>query len=147
MDKHYYTPVQLIKIATQHAYSAQFMLQNYPDIYEEELEVQDPLLPVASLMYTAFQLTLKAYLLHEQRLIKQSKTLIELLDLNRDIALSSQDLQLLKTLSHQLAYRKGIDYELWQTRQQQHVFCTEIVKVYERLQAMMPLELQRDYQN
>jgi len=145
MDKHYYTPLQLLKIATQHAYSAQTLLQNCPEFFEGHIEFRDPLLPIASLMYTAFQLTLKAYLLQEHQLIKQSKTLIELLELNRDLNFSSQDLELLKLLSRQVAYRKGLEYELWQDRQQQYVFSTEIMKVYERLQMMMPLELQSDY--
>lgn len=147
MDKHYYTPLQLLKIATQHAYSAQLLLDNSPEFFEDQLEIRDTLLSVASLMYTAFQLTLKAYLLHEHHSIKQTRTLIELLEMNRDLSFSSQDLQLLKLLSRQLAYRKGIDYELWQNRQQQHIFCVDILGVYERLQAMMPLELQHDYQS
>lgn len=146
MDKHYYTPLQLLKIATQHAYSAEYLLHHDLQMLHDAPDTHDPLLSIASLMYTAFQLTLKAYLLHQHANIKQQKTLGELLELNSDLALTSNEQQLLKNLSKQLAYRKGVDHVLWQDRQQQQVFCAELIQLYERLQELMPLELQSDYQ-
>ena len=52
---------------------------------------------------------------------------------------------LLKTLSRQYAFHKGIDYELWENQQQLHVFCEKLLSLYERVQLMMPIELQQDY--
>ncbi|MCE3045059.1 MULTISPECIES: hypothetical protein [Legionella] len=146
MDKHYYSPLELLKIATQHAYAADHLMSNLRDDFIEGQHIKDNLNPISSLMYIAFQLTLQAYLLHVHRPVKQNKTLIELLEMNQDLSFSSQDLQLFKMLSRQLAFRKGVNYELWQTRQQFQVFCADLLDLYERLQAMMPLELQNDYQ-
>ncbi|MGQ3889197.1 hypothetical protein ACQUW5_09225 [Legionella sp. CNM-1927-20] len=147
MEKRYYSPIELIKIATQHANCADTLLNNRLEIQLPDLEEhQDCLLAIVSLMYIAFDLTLKAYLIHDHRPVKQFKNLLELLELNRDLVFSSQEQQLLRCLSRQYAFRKGIDYELWKDRQQFLIFCHQIVALYERLQAMMPLELQEDYQ-
>ncbi|WP_131782513.1 hypothetical protein [Legionella gresilensis] len=147
MEKRYYSPMELLKIATQHANCADNLLNNKLDVQLHDLdEHQDCLLAIISLMYIAFDLTLKAYLIHDHRPIKQFKSLLELLELNRDLVFSSQEQQLLRILSRQYAFRKGIDYELWQDRQQFLIFCHQIVALYEKLQAMMPLELQEDYQ-
>ncbi|MDP1604593.1 MAG: hypothetical protein Q8M03_15150 [Legionella sp.] len=144
MDKRYYTPVEMMKIATQHAYCADNLLRNHVP-GRAEWDNRDSLLSIVSLMYIAFEITLRAYLLHDYRPVKQPKNLSELLELNRDLVFSSQDMQLLKSLSRQFAFRKGIDYNLWEHRQEFEVFCSEIVGLYERLQKMMPLELQEDY--
>lgn len=146
MEKRYYTPVELMKIATQHAYCADHLLCRIVDKRAIDEDVDDSLLPIITLMYIAFEVTLKAYLLHVQRPVKQAKNLSELLELNRDLVFSTQDSHLLKTLSRQYAFHKGIDYELWENPQQFQVFCSQIVSLYEQLQKMMPLELQRDYQ-
>ncbi|MFC3909804.1 hypothetical protein ACFORL_12050 [Legionella dresdenensis] len=144
-DKRYYAPVELIKIATQHAYCADHLLQNNKWLEGRQRETHDSLMSVMTLMYVAFEITLKAYLLHDHRPVKQPLKLSELLDLNRDLGFSHNDLILLKKLSQQQGFRKGVDYELWDDPQQFHVFCAEILDLYERLQEMMPLELQRDY--
>lgn len=102
--------------------------------------------PITSLMYVAFQLTLKAYCLHDHRPIKEYKNLMELVELNSHLGLSTNDIFLLKTLSRQQVFNKGVDYDLWENQQQLHVFCEEIISLYERVQSMMPLELQSDYQ-
>jgi|GEM_PF-1924005 len=146
MDKRNYTPFELMQIATQHAYCADQLLRNSFEIEPHQLETHDSLYSAASLIYVAFELTLKAYLLHDHRAVKQPLKLSELLDLNRDLIFSHNEQVLLKNLSRQLAFRKGIDYELWEDRQQFQVFCAQIISLYERLQQMMPLELQRDYQ-
>lgn len=145
MDKRSYSPLELLKIATQHAYGAESLLQADIEDYVHAQDIKDALLPVTSLLYIAFQLTLRAYFLHLHRPIRQNKTLAELLDLNSDLAFSAQDRVLLKNLSRQLAFRTGIDYELWEDRQEFLIFCQELLKLYERLQEQMPLELQRDY--
>jgi len=146
MDKRYYTPVELLKIATQHVCCADNILC---DIIQEraiETTESDSLQPIISLMYLAFEMTLRAYLSHVQRPVKQAKNLSELLELNRDLVFSNQDMQLLKALSRQYAFRKGIDYEQWENSQQFQIFCRQIITLYEQLQQMMPLELQHDYQ-
>lgn len=142
MEKRYFTPLEMLKIATQHAYSADRLLHMARDV---QTETHDVLLPALSLIYDAFQLTLKAYLAHTHRPVKQHKTLSELLEMNPEFAFSSQERELLKVMIRQMSFNKGIDHELWETRQEQHVFCVDILNLYERLQSMMPLELQADY--
>jgi hypothetical protein len=146
MDKKYLSPLELIKIATQHAYCAEYLLNDNAEIVMTGHGVSDALDPFVSLMYVAFELTLKAYLLHDYKKNYQHKKLIDMLDLTSELGFSKEDRQLLKHLSWQHAFRKGVDYELWENRQQFHVFCAEIIKLYERLQKLMPLELQSDYQ-
>ena len=146
MDKRYLSPLELLSIATQHAYSADYILQQISRGMFRRGEEIDALAPITSLMYMAFQLTLKAYCLHEHRPIKEYKNLMELVELNSHLGLSSQEIFLLKTLSRQQVFNKGIDYDLWENQQQLHVFCEKIISLYERLQMLMPLELQRDYQ-
>ncbi len=145
MDKHYLDPIDMLKIATQHVYCANYLLKQNAEVFlDKELSI-DALLPINSLMYIAFELTLKAYVVHDYREIRQYKTLLELIELNHALLLSQKDMQLIKTLARQQAFRKGVDYALWENRQQLHVFCEEIMALYERLQEFMPLELQSDY--
>ncbi len=146
MDKRYLSPLELLSIATQHAYSADYLLQQMAQGLFKQGDSLDVLSPVTTLMYHAFQLTFKAYCLHEHRPIKEYKKLMELVELNSHLGLSSQEIFLLKTLSRQQVFNKGIDYDLWENQQQLHVFCEEIISLYERVQMMMPLELQNDYQ-
>ncbi|MCL9682953.1 hypothetical protein [Legionella maioricensis] len=146
MDKRYLSPLELLSIATQHAYSADYLLQQITSGMMRGTDTIDALSPVTSMMYVAFQLTFKAYCLHEHRPIKEYKNLIELVELNSHLGFSSQELILLKTLSRQQVFNKGINYDLWENQQQLHVFCEEIISLYERVQEMMPLELQSDYQ-
>lgn len=146
MDKRYLSPLELLSIATQHAYAADFILQQIAAGQLKQGDAVDVLTPVTSLMYLAFQITLKAYCLHDHRPVKEYKNLIELVELNSHLGFSSQELFLLKTLSRQHAFNKGTDYDLWDNQQQLHVFCEEIIALYERVQLMMPLELQSDYQ-
>jgi hypothetical protein len=145
MDKKYLTPLELIGIATQHAYCAEYLLQDNAELTISGRGVTDTLAPFISLIYMAFELTIKAYLVHDFKTNNQHKNLIELLELSADLGWSNQDIQLLKRLSRQYAFRKGVDYELWDDRQQLQVFCTEIIDLYERLQQMMPIELHKDY--
>lgn len=146
MDKRYLSPLELLSIATQHAYAADFILQQLAAGKLRQGDSVDVLSSVTSLMYSAFQITLKAYCLHDHRPIKEYKNLGELVELNSHLGFSSQELYLLKTLSRQQAFNKGIDFDLWDNQQQLHVFCEEIIALYERVQLMMPLELQNDYQ-
>lgn len=146
MDKKYFTPLELLKIAAQHVYCAEYLLQDNAEIVVTGHGTSDTLAPFISLMYMAFELTLKAYLLHDYKTNNQHKNLLELLELSGELGLSNQDAKLLKNLSRQYAFRKGVDYELWDDRQQLQVFCTEMIDLYERLQQLMPLELQNDYQ-
>ena len=149
MDKHYLSPLELLGIATQHAYAADNLLgqlEHRPEKIGDNLSVFAALTPVTSLMYQAFQLTLRAYSLHEHRPIKEYKKLMELVELNQHLGFSSQEINLLKTLSRQQAFNKGSNYDLWENQQQVQVFCEGIISLYQKLQTMMPLELHPDYQ-
>lgn len=145
MDKRYLSPLELLSIATQHAYSADYLLQQISQGVIRPGESLEVFAPITSLMYHAYQITFKAYCLHDHRPIKEYKNLSELIELNSHLGLSSQEIYLLKTLSRQQVFNKGIDYDLWDNPQQLHVFCEEIISLYERVQSMMPLELQSDY--
>jgi hypothetical protein len=143
MEKRYLSPLELISIATQHAYCADYLLQHTSTLGKEDFI--DTLAPVTTLMYIAFQLTLKAYCLHDHRPIKEYKNLMELVDLNDHLGLSSQELFLLKTLSRQHVFNKGLSFDLWENQQQLHVFCEQIISLYQRVQELMPIELHGDY--
>ena len=136
----------MLQIAVQHVYCAQHLLENNAELGHDHNGSIDTLLPVSSLIFTAFELTFKALLLHDPRPVKQYKNLQELIELNGDLGFSSLERQQLKTLSRQQAYRKGIDYNLWENRQELHVFCADMITLYERMQDMLPLELHPDYQ-
>ena len=145
MDRQFLDAVDMLKIAAQHAYCAEHLLkQNGEVLLDTGLSV-DALLPVATLMYQAYELTFKAYLLHDHRQVKQYKSLFELVELNDELGLSNQEIKLISTLSRQLAFRKGVDYALWENRQELHVFCEQIMTLYAKVQELMPLELQSDY--
>jgi hypothetical protein len=146
MDKRNLSPLELIKIATDHAYCAEHLLHRPREVPTLGRQAIDTLAPITSLMYTAFELTLKAYLLHDHKKIGPQKRLMELVDLNDGLGISNQDKQLIKNLARQQAFRKGLDYKLWENPQQLQVFCAEILAVYERLQHLMPIELQKIYQ-
>ncbi|MFI4962321.1 MAG: hypothetical protein ACHP6H_00530 [Legionellales bacterium] len=145
MEKRYLSPFELLKIARQHAYSADYLLQQVGRAIGRKEEI-DALTSITSLMYIAFQLTLKAFCLHDHRPIKEHKNLMELVELNSQLGLSSQELFVLKTLSKQQAFNKGIGFDLWEDQQQAQVFCEKIMSLYQRVQSLMPLELQSDYQ-
>ena len=145
MDRQFLDAVDMLKIAAQHAYCADYLLRQDAEVIMDNQLTVDALLPIATLMYQAFELTLKAYLMHDHRHVRQYNSLSELIELNDELGLSSQEINLIITLSRQQAFRKGIDYALWENRQQQHVFCEEILSLYARIQELMPLELQRDY--
>lgn len=146
MDKRHLSPLELLGIATQHAYAADNLLQQLAYDAPGHIESLSLFAPITSLMYHAFQLTLKAYALHDHRPIKEYKKLLELVEINNHLGFSRQEIGLLKTLSRQQAFHKGADYDLWENQQQLHVFCEEIISLYQRLQTMMPLELHPDYQ-
>lgn len=146
MDKQFLDAIDMVNIATQHAYCAEYLLKQNAEVMMDNHLSIDALLPISSLMYQAFELTLKAYLLHDHHQVRQYKTLFELIELNNELNLSQKEIQLINTLSRQLAFRKGVDYDLWENRQEQQVFCEEIMELYVRIQEIMPLELQGDYQ-
>lgn len=146
MDKQSLSAIDMLKIATQHAYCAEHLLKQNAEVWVDDQLSIDALLPISTLLYQAFELTLKAFLVHSHRQVKQYKTLHELIELNDELGFSKQDLQLLGTLSREQGFRKGVDYSLWDNRQQQQVFCQQILTLFARTQALMPLELQADYQ-
>jgi hypothetical protein len=143
MEKYDYSPLALLKIATQHAYSAENLL--HAECLTFAKDTTDPFFPIATLLYSAFSLTLKAYIAHLNKPTKHEKTLTELIDMNTDIFFSAHEKKLIKKLGKQYAFHKGIGYDLFNNRQEQVAFLTEILKLYEQLQEMMPLELRADY--
>ncbi len=145
MDRRYLSPLELLSLATQHAFCADHILQNMRSSSYSHNEGLDVLAPVVSLMYQAFQLLLKAYCLHDHRPIKAYKNLMELVELNQHLGFSNQEIMLLKTLARHYVFHKGIDYDMWENQQQLQVFCEKILDLYERVQMLMPLELQKDY--
>jgi hypothetical protein len=145
MEKQFLEPIDLLSIASQHAHCAEYLLRQNAEIQAADERSVDTLLPVISLIHVAFELTFKAYLLHEGHVFKQYKSLLELIEMNSKLGLSKQELNLLRTLSRQLAFHKAVDYVTWESRQQLQVFCENIISLYARLQDMMPLELQSDY--
>jgi len=145
MDKSFISAEELLKIAAEHAYCAEHLLQQNAELIIENQIGIDTLLPISTLMHQAFELTLKAYLLHENRQIGQYKNLFELIELNSYLGLSNHDIQLLNTLSRSQAFRKGADYNLWKNREQKQAFCAQIISLFARMQELMPLELQSDY--
>jgi len=146
MEKRQLTALELLKIATEHAYCADYLLEKTKTESEEQIPF-DTFLPITTLMYKAFLLTFKAFALHEHRPIKQSKNLRELVEIHQHLGFSQKQLDLLKTLSQQQAFSKAIEYDLWETPQQLHIFCEQIIDLYEYLQKLMPIELQADYQS
>ena len=145
MDKQYLDAVDMLKIAAQHAYCAEYLLKQNAEVVMDNRLCIDALLPITSLMYQAFELTLKAFLLHDHRHVKQYKTLFELIELNDELGLSKQEIQLLTTLGRQQAFRKGVNYAIWENREQLHGFCEQIVGLFAHIQELTPLELQSDY--
>ncbi|WP_454784914.1 hypothetical protein [Legionella sp. WA2024007413] len=146
MDKRYLSPLEMLNIATQHAYAADYLLQQITDWTFRQTDPLTVLTPVTSLMYQAFVLTLKAYCLHEHRPIKEHKKLMELVELNSHLGFSHQERVVLKTLEKEQVFLKGADYDLWENQQQFQVFCEESLSLYQKLQTLMPLELHPDYQ-
>jgi len=145
MDKTALGAEQLLKIAAEHAYCAEYLLKQQGEIrIDEELTV-DALLPITTLMYQTFELTLKAFLIHQFRQINQYKSLFELVELNSELGLSKAEIQLINKLSRQQGFRKGVDYALWENRQQLQVFCEDIMALYLRILDIMPLELSEQY--
>lgn len=145
MDRRYLSPLELLSTSSQHAYCADYLLRH---VALGELQCGDgldALAPAVSLLYQAFQLLFRAYCLHDHRPVKEYKNLVELMELNSHLGLSSQEIALLKNLARQYAFYKGVDYELWENQQQLHVFCEKLLSLYERVQLMMPIELQGDY--
>lgn len=146
MDKHYLAPLELLNLANQHAYSADYLLKNNEELNVRGLGNVDTFFSCISLMYLAYELNLKAYLLQADNKNNQYKNLLELLELATDLNIANDDILLLKKLSKAYAFRKGIDYELFEDRDHLHVFCVEIIRLYTRFQELLPLELHPDYQ-
>ena len=145
MQKYYLEPREMLHIAEQHANCALHLLSEDADIRAQDGLAHDALLPVISLLHLAVELTLKACLLYEHRQIRHYKKLSELVAANRGLHFSKVDLELIQTLGRQMAYRKGVDYDLWESREQQFIFCKQMSALYLRLLKQLPLELTDEY--
>lgn len=146
MDKRPLSAHELLSLATAHASSAQYLLNSYHQSHAEDEFGFNSLFPVTSLMYQAFILSFKAYALLDQRSVRQPKKLLELVELNHNVKLSSKELELLKVLIRQQSYLKSYSFDLWETAQDLQVYCEQLLDAYHNLQQMMPIELHEDYQ-
>lgn len=144
-DKRYLTPAELLSTAEQHIFCARHLLVDNGEILVRGHGRSDTLTAVSSLIYTAFELSLKALLMHTHVANNQYKNLIELVDLTAGTGLSPQEQQALKKLARQQAFRKGIDYELWDDRESLLIFCLDMIALYGHLQELLPIELHPDY--
>ena len=145
MDKSYLKAEQIIELSAQHAYAAELLLQNNGDIvFKDETRIEG-LYPLSTLLYTAIELLLKAYLFHSHKPVHRHMKLSEIIESNHELDLSEDDIETLKTLTKVQAFRKGIDYHLWENRAVFHVFCEKAMSCYTRLHDMMPLELDKEY--
>ncbi|KTC64825.1 hypothetical protein Lade_2119 [Legionella adelaidensis] len=146
MEKQFLSPLEMLKIAADHAYCAEYLLSQNGEVEKQGFAV-DALLPIISLIHIAFELYFKACLLHEQGQIKAYKNMNDLLELNSHLGLAKIEKELIHKLSRQYAFRKGVDFALWKNRQELHVFCEQILSLYARIQTLIPVELQNDYQS
>lgn len=147
MEKINYTGVEMLEIAAQHAYCAEYLLQHERDITMEGLHLPDTVLPAIGLLYTAFEMAFRACLNNGSRANKPYMKLLELVEASHEMALSTQDLELLRILSNTYGFHKGIHTQFIQDRNQLLILCHDLLHLYERLQAMLPVELQPDYQS
>jgi len=136
------SPQELLRIARDHAQCANFLLKNE---IQQQLSATNTLLPVISLLYSAIELSLKAYIIHDKGKLLPVKNLTELLRANLFLELSRQEEELIKALQQQKAFRKGLDYELWDNEQQLQVFCHQILDLFAVIEEQKPLELCEDY--
>lgn len=136
------TPQELLRIANDHAQCAHFLLQR--DI-QQRLSSTNTLLPVISLLYTAIELSLKAYIIHDKGKVLHLKNLTDLLQANLFLELSRQEEGLIRALQQQKAFRKGIDYELWENEQQLLIFCHQVLDLFATIEEQKPLELCEEY--
>lgn len=146
MEKQSLSPVEMLEIAAQHAYAAEHLLKQKGEIMIDDQLKSDALLPIISMIHLAFEITFKAFLMHEQGHIRKHSNLMELAASNAQLNLSTEDKEIIQTLSRQYAFRKGLDFNLWDNRQQLHVFCERTVTLFERILKLIPVELQASYQ-
>lgn len=144
-DKRYLSPTELLSIADQHIACARHLLLDNGEVVVRGYGRSDTLVVVSSLIYMAFELSLKALLLHTHVANNQYKNLVELIELTAGMGLSPQEQQSLKKLARQQAFRKGIDYELWDDREGLFIFCLDMLGLYSHLQELLPIELHPDY--
>ncbi len=135
-------PQELLRIASDHAQCAHFLLQS--DV-QQRLPSTNTLLPVISLLYAAIELSLKAYIIHDSGKVLPYKNLTDLLKANLFLELSNQEEGLIRVLQQQKAFRKCIDYELWDNEQQLLIFCHQILDVFATIEEQRPLELCDEY--
>jgi hypothetical protein len=136
------SPQELFRIASDHAQYANYLLQS--DV-QQKLSSTNTLLPVISLLYTAIELSLKAYIIHDTGKLLPSKNLLDLLHANLFLELSRQEEDLIRALQQQKAFRKGMNYDLWENEQQLLVFCHQILDLFAVIDEQKPIELCDEY--
>lgn len=145
MNKRFLEPEEMLVIATQHAYTAEFLLNQNAELKLDSNLTIDAIAPITTLMYQAIELTLKAYLIYENKPLQHCRSLKDLVLLNDDLGLSKRDLNLLGALAKHTSFKKGVCFPQWENRQQQQIFCEDIINLYARINEVMPLELHEDY--
>lgn len=143
-EKYHLNSLQMLDMALHHAQAARHLLKMHA---QEVAETNNHLIPATTLLYTAIELTFKAYLLQDHRKLRPIKGLFALFEHLSWIDLSQTEQGLLKQLSQQQAFRKGIDHALWDNEQQLQVFAHRILELHDRILAQMPLELHQDYRS
>lgn len=146
MDKHTLSASELAFIAHQHAYMGGIILNQHDRTIVTERFKMDALMPFITMMYTAFDLLLRAFLEQQHIIVKGHKTLHELIELNEYIHLSQAEKKLISLLCKQYAFRKGLEYDLWADNQSLHVFCDNISTLYQHLKVNSPVELEAHYE-
>lgn len=146
-EKHLLSPKDLLEIAAQHAYCAEHLL-------EQQAEVKittppglrsDALRPITSLIYTAFELTFKALMLHEHKKIHAQAHLLKMIEPHLELALSKELKEILNRMEKIIAYKKGVEYPLFDNREKYLIFCEKALDEFAILQKELPLELHPDY--
>tara|TARA_Y100000588_G_C14221216_1_gene911061 strand:- start:259 stop:705 length:447 start_codon:yes stop_codon:yes gene_type:complete len=145
MDKLYLKSKELIELSSQHAYAAELILQSEGEVVFVDGSHQEGLYAISTLLYIAIELILKAYLFHSHKPHYRHLKLSEMIDMNHELDFSKEDIEILKQLSKIQAFRKGIDYQLWESREAFHAFCEKVMSLYARIHDIMPLELQQMY--
>lgn len=141
-DKYPLGPTQMLEIALQHIGAANVLLDREQETQSESLH---GIQPAITLIYMGIELTIKAYMLQDHHKLKPVKGLHALFEEAGWLQLSSQEELLIKQLSRQQAFRKGLDYAQWDNPQQLAVFARRLLLLHQQIMSQLPLEMQQDY--
>lgn len=136
------SPPDMLDIAMQHRQAATILLQRESHLPDEAFAV---LAPVGTLLYSAIELSLKAFVLQDYPKLRPQKGLFPLIEQLGWLVLSVEEQKHIRCLQQQQAFRKGQEYHLWDNTQQCMAFLCTIMEVHDAILEQSPLELQADY--